>query len=44
MNALSPFRHLAALAHDERSKTVQAYRRSDLLGPLMEAWAKFLVG
>ena len=36
-----------ALAHDERSKTVQAYRRSDLLGPrttLMEAWAKFLAG
>ena len=36
-----------ALAHDERSKTVQAYRRSDLLGPrtaLMEAWARFLVG
>ena len=36
-----------ALAHDERSKTVQAYMRSDLLGPrtmLMEAWAKFLAG
>ena len=36
-----------ALAHDERSKTVQAYRRSDLLGPrtaLMEAWARFLMG
>jgi len=36
-----------ALAHDERSKTVQAYRRSDLLGPrttLMEAWAKYLAG
>ena len=36
-----------ALAHDERSKTVQAYRRSDLLGPrtaLMDAWARFLAG
>jgi len=36
-----------ALAHDERSKTVQAYRRSDLLGPrtaLMAAWARFLAG
>ena len=33
-----------ALAHEERSKTVQTYRRSDLLGPRMEAWARFLMG